>query len=124
MERVAGIGGFFFAARDPAALSDWYATNLGIPSPPMSYDAEVWTQESGPTVFAPFPADADPAAAPPHGPSGWGLNFRVTDLDAMVAQLRSASVAVEVDSASYPNGRFAQLEDPEGNLIQLWQPSE
>lgn len=123
MERVVGIGGFFFRSQDPAALSEWYASNLGIPAPPMSYDAEVWTQESGPTVFAPFPHDAEAPHAPPHGSSGWGFNLRVTDLDAMVDQLRSASVEVDVDGESYPNGRFAQLEDPEGNVIQLWQPA-
>jgi predicted enzyme related to lactoylglutathione lyase len=49
------------------------------------------------------------------------LNFRVRDLDAMAAQLRAAGVAVEVDGETYPNGRFARLNDPEGNPIQLWE---
>jgi predicted enzyme related to lactoylglutathione lyase len=49
------------------------------------------------------------------------INFRVRDLDAMVAQLRRARIEVEVDSQSYPNGRFARLKDPEGNPIQLWE---
>jgi len=50
------------------------------------------------------------------------INFRVRDLDKMVAQLRERGIAVEVDSEVYPNGRFARLSDPEGNPIQLWQP--
>jgi glyoxylase I family protein len=50
------------------------------------------------------------------------VNFRVHDLDAMVAQLRSSGVSVEVDPQRYPNGRFARLNDPEGNPIALWQP--
>ena len=50
------------------------------------------------------------------------INFRVRDLDKMVAQLRDRGIAVEVDSEVYPNGRFARLADPEGNPIQLWQP--
>ncbi len=50
------------------------------------------------------------------------INFRVSDLAAMVAQLRGAGIEVEVDSEKYPNGRFARLEDPEGNPIQLWEP--
>jgi predicted enzyme related to lactoylglutathione lyase len=50
------------------------------------------------------------------------INFRVRDLDAMVAQLRRAGVEVEVDPQAYPNGRFARLKDPEGNPIQLWEP--
>jgi predicted enzyme related to lactoylglutathione lyase len=51
------------------------------------------------------------------------VNFRVRDLNAMVSQLRAGDVAVEVDPEHYPNGRFARLADPDGNPIQLWQPS-
>jgi hypothetical protein len=40
----------------------------------------------------------------------------------MVQQLRAAGVDVDVDDEVYPNGRFAQLADPEGNAVQLWQP--
>jgi len=50
------------------------------------------------------------------------INFRVRDLDAMVAQLTGAGIAVDVDRQAYPNGRFARLQDPEGNPIQLWEP--
>ena len=120
MERVDGIGGFFFKAQDPAGLGRWYAEHLGVNEIPMSYDAEVWTQAAGPTAFAPFPADAE---GPPLGPSGWGINFRVLDLDAMVGQLRGAGIEVDVDAEVYPNGRFAHCHDPEGNAIQLWQPA-
>ena len=51
----------------------------------------------------------------------WPENFRVNDLDAMVAQLRAARIEVKVDAEAYPNGRFARLHDPEGNPIELWQ---
>ena len=51
MERVAGIGGFFFRARDPEALGRWYAAHLGVPRPPASYDDPDWWQAEGPTVF-------------------------------------------------------------------------
>jgi glyoxylase I family protein len=51
----------------------------------------------------------------------WMINFRVRDLEAMVAQVRASGISVEVDPERYPNGRFASLADPEGNLIQLWQ---
>ena len=53
MERVVGIGGFFFLADDPNQLSRWYAANLGVEPPPQSYGGEVWMQEAGATVFAP-----------------------------------------------------------------------
>ena len=121
MERVSGIGGFFFVASDPEALGDWYARHLGVSAPPQVEGESEWQQAAGPTVFAPM---ADTGGAQPHlGSSGWGINFRVDDLDAMVAQLRAADIAVEVDDESYPYGRFAQLVDPEGNAVQLWEPA-
>jgi glyoxylase I family protein len=51
------------------------------------------------------------------------INFRVRNLDAMVTQLRASDIAVKVDPQKYPNGRFARLKDPEGNPIELWEPT-
>jgi predicted enzyme related to lactoylglutathione lyase len=120
-ERVTGIGGFFFRAKDPKALADWYERNLGVTRTPESYNAEPWKQEAGFSVFAPFKEDTKYFGKPTQQ---WMINFRVRDLDAMVAQLRRANIAVDVDPEVYPNGRFARLQDPEGNPIQLWQPKD
>lgn len=119
MESVTGIGGFFFRAHDPEALQHWYQERLGVRAVPTSYDDEPWRQEEGETVFAPFELDSEMIGPPEHT---WMINFRVADLEAMVAQLREAGEDVEVDPDRYPNGRFASLRDPEGNGIQLWQP--
>lgn len=118
-QRIDGIGGLFFRAHDQAALARWYAEQFGITEVPASYGVEPWAQEAGPTVFAPFGMDTKMFG---RAEQQWMINFRVRDLDAMVAQLREAGIAVEVDPETYPNGRFAQLADPEGNPIQLWQP--
>lgn len=120
MERVTGIGGMFFRARDPDALARWYAEHLGIDNQLKGGDT-LWWQERGPTVFAPFPADTDYFGRPEQA---WMLNLRVRDLDAMVAQLRAAGVEVTPDPQAYPNGRFASTADPEGNPIQLWEPTQ
>jgi predicted enzyme related to lactoylglutathione lyase len=120
MQKVNGIGGFFFLASDADAIGEWYREHLGIDRVPQSHDAEVWVQDAGPTVLAPF---ADGGDGSPVGPRGWGINFRGDDLDALVDQLRAAGVTVDVDATAYPNGRFASLEDPDGNAIQLWQPT-
>ena len=120
MERVDGIGGFFFRASDPEGLAAWYEQHLGVLPPPTSYEGEVWIQREGPTVFSPFEA---PGEHPYLGPTGWGINFRVGSLDGIVAQLRAAGIEVAIDAEEYPNGRFAQLHDPEGNAIQLWEPA-
>ena len=121
MEKVIGIGGFFFRAKDPKALGRWYQQHLGISLTPSSYEDSVWQQEAGPTVFDPQPETSDLFKGTD---KVWMLNFRVRDLDKMAAQLRAAGIAVEIDPQSYPNGRFASLHDPEGNPIQLWQPAK
>jgi len=119
-EKVVGIGGLFFRAHDPQALGRWYLEHLGIALTPTKIDSPVWQQEAGPTVFSPFPETTryfgDPAKV-------WMVNFRVRDLDKIAAQLQKAGIEVKVDSQTYPNGRFARLHDPEGNPIELWQPS-
>jgi predicted enzyme related to lactoylglutathione lyase len=119
MERVTGIGGFFFRSKDPAALARWYEDNLGVTMTPHNYDAPVWRQEAGTTVFEPFKHDTKYFG---DMRLQWMINFRVRDLDQMVAQLQGNGVAVKVDPEIYPNGRFAEIHDPEGNPIQLWQP--
>jgi len=84
MERVLGIGGFFFRAKDPEALAAWYERALGIPSMATRWS---WEQEAGQTVFAPFPADTDYFGSMQQQVM---LNFRVPNLDAMLAQLKEA----------------------------------
>jgi len=120
MQRVTGVGGIFFTARDPGALAQWYSAHLGVNPAPESYDVSSWWQEAGPTVLAPMAHDSEHFGGETHS---WALNFRVTDLDAMVEQLRGNGVVVDVDPQDYPNGRFASLQDPEGNPVQLWQPA-
>lgn len=121
MERVDGIGGLFFRAKDPEVLARGYEAHLGVSPVPKSREDSPQRQEAGPTVFAPFPSDTDYFGRPGQR---WMVNFRVRDLDAMAAQFRAAGVEVDVEPTAYPNGRFAHLDDPEGNRIELWQPAE
>ncbi len=116
IEKVTDIGGWFIRSDDPAALSLWYETHLGINRTPESYEAEVWQQAQGPTIFAPFPSDTEYFG---RENQGWMINFRVNNLDRMVSQLEQAGIVVTVDEQEYPNGRFARLYDPKGNLVKL-----
>jgi predicted enzyme related to lactoylglutathione lyase len=117
MERVTGIGGYFLRADDPAALGTWYRECLGL-------DADehgLWDQPAGPTVFATFPPDTGYLGAPSQRTM---LNFRVRDLDAMLEQLRARGADVDGEVQEMADvGRFGWVTDPEGNRIELWQPS-
>jgi predicted enzyme related to lactoylglutathione lyase len=118
MERVTGIGGVFLRARDPAALAAWYAEHLGL-------DIEDWNgavlRASGgeSLVWAQFPADTEYFGRLDQQAM---VNYRVSDLDAMLAQLRDAGVAVEGPDET-ENGRFGWGVDLEGNRFELWQPN-
>ena len=116
-ERVAGIGGVFFRARDPDALRAWYAEQLGIEM--EDYGTTFTAHEGDQTVWAPFAADTG------YWPAGQQLmvNFRVDDLDAMLEQLRSAGVEVDDNVHEAEFGRFGWAVDPEGNRFELWQPA-
>ena len=119
MEKVTGIGGFFMRTDNPEMMSEWYEKHLGITRTPTSYEADVWEQEAGQTVFAPFAKDTEYFGRPTQM---WMVNFRVNNLDAMVKQLSDQGIEVVIDETEYPNGRFARLYDPEGNPIELWEP--
>ena len=120
MEKVSGIGGLFFRVREPLALKRWYRDNLRIPFTPADYTERPWQQAPGPTVFEPFPEKTGYFGNPKNA---WMVNFRVSDLDAMIARLRSAGIEVTPDPEKYPNGRCARVYDPEGNAVELWEPA-
>ena len=122
---VLGIGGLFFRASDPDALSAWYAKHLSVgagcdATGAGDPDDWYWRTEGGPTVFAPFKATTDYFAADRQ----WMINLRVSGIDALIADLRSAGIAVETRSEwdTPETGRFARIHDPEGNAIELWEP--
>jgi len=117
MERVLGIGGYFLRATDPVALAAWYRERLGLDLD----EHGLWQPEAGPTVFATFESRSDYFGSQTQQTM---LNFRVRDLDAMLAQLRAggADAAAEVQDLEGV-GRFGWVTDPDGNRIELWQPA-
>jgi predicted enzyme related to lactoylglutathione lyase len=110
---VTGIGGFFFRAGDPGALSLWYKTHLGI----GCYD---WQQSAGPTIMAPFPKTTDYFPAEKQ----YMLNFRVSGLDLLLEELAASGIEIirKAEWDTPETGRFARIHDLEGNPIELWEP--
>ena len=116
MKNITGIGGFFFRSENPETLKAWYVEQLGI-----DIENFVWQQQSGPTVFDPFKKDSDYFKADKQ----WMINFRVTNLKALIADLTLKGIIVEERdewNAMPEVGTFARIHDPEGNPIELWQP--
>jgi predicted enzyme related to lactoylglutathione lyase len=118
VERVAGIGGVFFRARDPDRLRTWYAEHLGVEL--AEWGGQAFVAGAGDqTVWSIFSAKSDYFP----GKQAAMVNYRVRDLDAMLAQLRAAGVEVDEKVEQDPNGRFGWGVDPEGNRFELWQPA-
>lgn len=120
MARITGLGGIFFTARDPAALAAWYEEHLRL-------DVEDWggarfvenEKRPGYTLWSPFAADTEYFGP---GPQPYMINFRVDDLDALLAQLRASGVVVDERVDQNEFGRFGWITDPEGTRVELWQP--
>lgn len=124
MQRVTGIGGVFFKAKDPAKLAAWYRDHLGLNLEPWGGAIFPWTSPadpggSGMTVWSLFP-EASTHFAP--SPASFMINYRVHDLDALLAALREEGCAVDdkVDVSDF--GKFGWVMDPEGNRVELWEP--
>ena len=119
MARAVGVGGVFLKARDPKALSAWYAQHFGTPS---SEDGALFFDgpaAEGMTVFAHFPHDTEYFGT---GQQQAMVNLRVDNLDEMLAALASAGVTIDPKREDYAYGRFAWVADPEGNRVELWEP--
>lgn len=119
MERVLGIGGLFFRAKDPKGLSAWYNQHLGINIAPTDMEMEPWISDAGVTVFAPFAEDTDYFERD----KTFMLNFRVSDMEKMLEQLRAAGIEVSHEQTMDGLGRFVRIHDPEGTPIELWEPA-
>lgn len=122
MERVTGIGGIFFKARDINRTLQWYRDNLGISAEETYYDFK-WLGADTPelpgrTAWAVFESTSDY-----FGPSNqtFMINYRVASMDRMLEQLRGAGIEI-LKAEDYDYGKFAWINDPEGNRIELWEP--
>ena len=122
---VDGIGGIFLIADDAAALAQWYREHLGIAftnDAPEGGFAQIFfayrhddPERTARTVLAIFAR-----AGEPREPTSFSINYRVIDLDAMLARLRERGVAID-RTEDYAYGRFAWCHDPEGNRIELYE---
>ena len=117
-QAVLGIGGVFFKAKDPKGLAAWYAEHLGVPvAAGETYGP--FSEERAETVWATFPLDTKYFAP---SEAALMINYRVADLDAMLAQLKAAGVTVDERIEDSEFGRFGWGMDPEGNRFELWPP--
>jgi catechol 2,3-dioxygenase-like lactoylglutathione lyase family enzyme len=121
MARVVGIGGYFFKSKDPDQLRAWYRDVMGLDVQSWG-GVQLWNRAADGDSFAvwsPFKADTkyfDPSTKETM------LNLRVDDLEGLLAQLRERGANVPDRRSEDENGKFGYVLDPEGNLLELWEP--
>src|SRR5882757_9586066 len=125
MKKVTGIGGIFFKCKDPKAINEWYKTHLGFDTSPYGTSFE-WldsddSTKKGLTQWNPFKESTkyfEPST------KDFMINYRVEDLEALVAQLKNEGVTIvdKIEDSEY--GKFVHILDIEGNKIQLWEPKD
>lgn len=119
MPKATGLGGVFLRARSPEALYAWYAQHLGLTAGEGGITIPAESQRA---VIAVAFFSTSSEYFPPSQPAM--LNFQVDDLDAILDRLTAAGVQVDPKRESFEYGRFGWFTDPEGNRVELWQPSE
>ncbi len=124
MAKVMGIGGVFFKSRSNSKeLAAWYQKHLGMPLESWGGAVLRWPNDTGTdkglTVWT--VADKDSKWFSPSD-AAMMINYRVDNLDEMLAQLRAADVEVVKGPESAENGKFAWIMDPEQNKVELWEP--
>lgn len=125
MKKVTGLGGIFFKCNDLKKINEWYADNLGLKTGPYGANFE-WRDveqpgQKGLTVWSAFPKDTEyfrPSV------KEFMINYRVENLEALVAQLKQDGVKIVDQIAEYDYGKFVHVLDPEDNIIELWEPKD
>lgn len=125
MKKVTGIGGIFFKCKDPEKMRSWYQEHLGLNTNEYGAVFE-WHQgadstKKGFTQWSPFKETTkyfEPST------KEFMINYRVENLEALVAQLKSEGVTVLDEIESFDYGKFVHIADVEGNKIELWEPND
>jgi predicted enzyme related to lactoylglutathione lyase len=125
MKKVTGLGGVFFKCENPQGMNEWYAKNLGLATGEYGTTFE-WRHADNPskkgtTAWSTFPADTqyfNPSTKP------FMINYRVENIAALVAELKKENVTIVDELTTYDYGKFIHILDPEGNIIELWEPND
>ena len=124
--KVVGVGGVFFKSENPEKIKKWYEENLSLPTDQYgtmfkSRDIDN-PDEINYLQWSPFDKDTDY-----FDPSKkeFMINYRVQNIEDFVKVLKEKGITVLDEITEYGEiGKFVHIIDPEGNKIELWEPSK
>lgn len=122
MAKVLGVGGIFFKSPDPQRLYDWYARWLGM-------EFENWgtafspktMPANGQTVWSAFDAKTDYFAP---SQKDFMFNLVVDNLEEALRQVEQGGAPIIGTIEKLEYGSFGWFIDPDGNKVELWEPSK
>jgi predicted enzyme related to lactoylglutathione lyase len=125
MKRVTGIGGVFFKCKNPEAQMDWYRQHLGLVMDNYGTSFQ-WRQADNPqqmghTAWSTFDEGSNYFGQPQQQ---YMINYRVQNIEALVAQLKAEGVTIADEIESFEYGKFVHILDLEGNRVELWEPND
>ncbi|WP_372649483.1 VOC family protein [Draconibacterium sp.] len=123
MKKVTGIGGIFFKTKNPEQMKEWYNKNLGLVTNEygsvFEFRKSDTPDEKAYSVWSPFKEDTDYFEP---SEKEFMINYRVENIEKLVAELREAGVTICDEIETYEYGKFVHIMDPENNKIELWEP--
>lgn len=110
MAKAVGIGGIFIHFKgDEKELFRWYEANLGLDMSPYG----TGFIEGEQLVLLSFKRSSPKTAL---------INFRVDHIEELIIKFKSEKLKIVQEIQSFNYGKFAQFEDPFGNVVELWEP--
>lgn len=122
--KVTGVGGIFFFSEDPKEAKKWYAKNLGLEVNDRGSTFESRNIDSPEEInqlqWSPFKKGSDYFAP---SKKEFMINYRVQNIEGLLQKLKENGVTIVDELQTYDYGKFIHIMDPEGNKIELWEPS-
>jgi len=123
MKKVTGIGGIFFKCKNPDKMKEWYKVHLGLDTGPYGASFE-WRDSEDPAKkgLTQWNTFTEKAKCFEPSSSDFMINYRVHNLEELVAQLEKEGVTIIDQIESFEYGKFVHILDMEGNKVELWEP--
>ena len=119
--------GVRYQVKDVARAVEFYTGHLGFKLEHQQLPAFAAVSLGGSDVLLSGPGASGSRPMPdgrPQEPGGWNrVVLRVADLPACIAALKGAGLHFRNEMETGPGGRQVQVEDPDGNAIELFEPA-
>jgi glyoxylase I family protein len=124
---VQGVHGVRYQVTDVARSVAFYTAHLGFELEHQQLPAFANVSFGDAQILLSGPR-ASGSRPMPNGqqqePGGWNrIVLRVTDLPAYIETLKKAGLHFRNDMETGPGGRQVQIEDPDGNPVELFEPA-